>query len=99
MKVDPRLTSDLNSTIDATRLSDRIDNTTRTSAQNPTQTISDQVSLSPDVALANAAAQAATNASDIRPSEVVRAKALLQNGQVGTDLNSLASKIIDSLLS
>jgi|SRR5579862_4349892 len=98
MKVDPRLTSDLDSTVDATRLTDRIDNTTRPSSQNTTAAISDQVTLSPDVQLANKAAQAAANASDIRPSEVARARELLKNGQVGTNLDSLASKIIDSLI-
>jgi anti-sigma28 factor (negative regulator of flagellin synthesis) len=56
------------------------------------------VELSPDVELANVAAQAAANSSDIRPEEVARARELLNSGQIGNDLESLAQKIIDSLI-
>ena len=58
---------------------------------------SDSVSLSSDVKLAQAAQQAATAASAIRPDKVAQAKALLAEGKVGTDLDSLASSILDSL--
>jgi anti-sigma28 factor (negative regulator of flagellin synthesis) len=99
MKVDPRLTPDLDSMIEATRLSDRIDGTSTTTQKSGRPApISDQVDLSPDVQLANAAVAAAEKASDIRPAEVARARELLNSGQLGTDLESLASKIIDSLI-
>ena len=97
MKVDPRLTPDLDSMIEATRLSDRIDGTSASKPGRPAP-ISDQVDLSPDVQLANAAVAAAEKASDIRPAEVARARELLNSGQLGNDLESLASKIIDSLI-
>lgn len=58
---------------------------------------SDSVSLSSDVKLAQAAQQAATAASAIRSDKVAQAKALLAEGKVGTDLDSLASSILDSL--
>ena len=86
MKVDPRLTPDLDSMIEATRLADRIDGTSTSKPGRPAP-ISDQVNLSPDVQLANAAVQAAANATDIRPAEVARAKELLNSGQLGTDLS------------
>ena len=65
----------------------------------PTQpgAIADQVSLSGAVQLVQAATQAASNASAIRPDRVAAAKQLLADGKVGTDLQSLASSILDSL--
>lgn len=59
---------------------------------------SDSVELSPDLALANQAVQAVGTASDIRPEAVARAKALLERGEIGQDLDRLADKLIDSLL-
>lgn len=97
MKVDPRLTPNLDSTIEATRLTDRIEGTGSSRPGRPAPT-TDQVELSPDVQLANVAVQAAANSSDIRPEEVARARELLNSGQIGNDLESLASKIIDSLI-
>jgi flagellar biosynthesis anti-sigma factor FlgM len=73
----------------------------RTSAPSSTPTkpgpIADQVSLSGAVQLVQAATQAAAGASAIRPDKVAAAKQLLADGQVGTDLQSLASSILDSL--
>lgn len=58
---------------------------------------SDHVSLSSDVQLAQAAQQAAAGAPAIRPDKVAQAKALLAEGKVGTNLDALASSILDSL--
>ena len=96
MKVDPRLTPNLDSTNEPTRITDRIG--TQQSRPGAPAPVSDQVALSPDVRLAQEAVQAANQASDIRPAEVARAKALLSQGLIGNDLESLASKIIDSLI-
>jgi flagellar biosynthesis anti-sigma factor FlgM len=65
----------------------------------PTQPgqIADQVSLSGAVQLVQTATQAAGSASPIRPDRVAEAKQLLADGKVGTDLQSLASSILDSL--
>jgi flagellar biosynthesis anti-sigma factor FlgM len=60
--------------------------------------VTDQVSLSGAVQFAQAAERAANEAPAVRPDKVAQAKALLANGQVGTDLDSLASSIIDSLI-
>lgn len=70
---------------------------TSSSRQTPTGAPSDSVSLSSDVKLAQAAQQAASDASAVRPDKVAQAKALLVEGKVGTDLDSLASSILDSL--
>jgi flagellar biosynthesis anti-sigma factor FlgM len=67
------------------------------SRQTSTGAASDSVSLSSDAKLAQAAQQAAAGASSIRPDKVAQAKALLAEGKVGTDLDSLASSILDSL--
>src|SRR4051794_25989082 len=95
MKVEPRPTEVLNTETTA-RITDRID-TTRSRAVTP-GAISDQVAISPDVQLANEAMRAANNASDVRPDEVARAREALNRGEIGANLDSLASKIIDSLI-
>jgi len=58
---------------------------------------SDAVQLSGDVRLADEAVRAASEASDVRPEAVARARALLEQGQLGADLGRLADRIIDSL--
>ncbi len=59
--------------------------------------VNDQVTLSSDAQFLQAAEKAAQDAPNIRPDAVAKAKALLEQGQVGTDLESLASSILDSL--
>jgi len=58
---------------------------------------SDAVQLSGDVRLADQAVRAASQIGDVRPDAVARARALFEQGQVGTDLGRLADRIIDSL--
>jgi flagellar biosynthesis anti-sigma factor FlgM len=59
--------------------------------------VTDQVTLSSDAQFLQAAEKAAQDAPNIRPDAVARARALLDQGQVGTDLDALASSILDSL--
>ena len=68
-------------------------------ASAPPSAPADTAQISGDVALATRAMTAAQSASDVRPDVVARATALLQNGQVGQDLDHLANTMIDSLLS
>ena len=58
-----------------------------------------QVSTSAQLA-AEAARRLAGTASedDVRPEVVARAKAAVANGEVGTDLNKLADRLIDGML-
>jgi len=58
---------------------------------------SDAVQLSDDVRLADEAVRAATPNGDVRPDAVAHARALLEQGQLGADLERLADRIIDSL--
>jgi anti-sigma28 factor (negative regulator of flagellin synthesis) len=55
------------------------------------------VQLSDDVRLADEAVKAASEVPDVRPDAVARARALLEQGQLGADLGRLADRIIDSL--
>ena len=96
MKVDPRLTNNLDPTGDAARISERVE--TQRSRPGAPLASSDSVTLSPDAQLAISAVEAAKTASDIRPAEVARARELYNKGLVGNDLESLASKILDSLI-
>lgn len=64
----------------------------------PSGPVTDSVAISSDVQLANTAAAAAAASPDVRPDQVARARALLDQGQVGSDLEALASRIIDTLV-
>ncbi len=57
---------------------------------------SDNVRLSNDVQLVNAATAAAQQTPDIRQDVVDRMRALLDQGQIGNDANRLANALIDS---
>jgi negative regulator of flagellin synthesis FlgM len=58
----------------------------------------DRVELSPDSALANAAAKAAADSPDIRPEVVERMKKMLAAGELGSDAQALAESLIDRML-
>lgn len=58
----------------------------------------DRVELSADVRVMTAAMKAAEEAPEIREDRVARAKALLESGDLGSDLLKLADKIIDHLV-
>ena len=57
----------------------------------------DAVSLSSDLRLANEAVRAAALAGDVRPEAVAKAMRLIADGNLGTDLERLADRIIDSI--
>jgi len=58
----------------------------------------DAVKLSDDLRLAEEAVRAAAVSDDVRPEAVAKARALISRGEVGTDLERLADRLIDSLL-
>jgi flagellar biosynthesis anti-sigma factor FlgM len=58
----------------------------------------DRVDVSPDAALANEAAKAASDVPEVRQDLVDRMRALLDAGQLGSDADALADSLIDSLL-
>ena len=62
----------------------------------PTQG-SDAVSLSSNLQLADVALRAAAMAGDVRPEAVAHAIELFNQGRIGSDLEQLADRIIDSL--
>ena len=95
MKVDPRHV--LEPTTDPVRVESTRPRSTPASKTEPASA-TDRVALSADVQLANAAMKAAAAADDVRLDEVARAMALYEKGEVGIDLESLASKIVDSLI-
>jgi hypothetical protein len=57
----------------------------------------DTVCLSSDLRLANEAVRAAALPGDVRPEAVATALALMASGELGTDLERLAERIIESL--
>ena len=58
----------------------------------------DRVELSPEAALAGAAAKAAADSPDVRPDVVERMKKALAAGELGKDTNALAESLIDRML-
>ncbi len=58
----------------------------------------DAVTVSPDVALAARAIQAASGPLEVRPDAVARGKALLASGALGRDDGALADSLIRHLL-
>jgi hypothetical protein len=67
------------------------------SSQSAGPTGSDAVHLSGDLRLADVAIRAAAVAGDVRPEAVAQAIKLFNSGDIGTDLDRLADRIIDSL--
>jgi hypothetical protein len=95
MKVDPRQI--LGPTTDSSRVENTRPRSTPAAKSEPPSG-ADRVSLSSDVQLANAAMKAASEVDDVRLEEVARAMALYERGEVGNDLENLASKLLDSLI-
>jgi hypothetical protein len=62
------------------------------------RTGTDGVRLSGDVRLAQEAVRAASLQESVRPDAVARGRALLESGSLGTDVDRLATLMIDSLL-
>ena len=68
------------------------------SVPKPPDPAGDAVKLSDALKLADQAVKAAAVSGDVRPEAVARARQLLQAGQLGTNAEALADRIIDSLL-
>jgi len=94
-KVNPRHVR--RSATDPTRVKSTLPRSTSAANCEPLRR-ADRVPLSGDLQLANAAMKAASEVDDVRLEEVARAMSLYEHGQVGNDLENLASKIIDSLV-
>ena len=60
--------------------------------------VTDRFEKSPDAKLAEMAVRAVATSPDIRPEVVERAKQKLMSGELGSDTERLAEKMIDSLL-
>jgi len=73
------------------------DNSAARTAQKPGSAAPDQVRLSGDLRLAKAAVQAVQSGPDVRADKVAEARALLDSGELGTDLERLADRIVDAL--
>ncbi len=58
----------------------------------------DRLQVSPDALLVTNAVKSASEAPDIRPEAVARAKAKLAAGEIGNDPERLAERIIDDML-
>lgn len=90
MKVDPRTESSREVAPTAT------DSTRQPSRQ--VEKAPDAVKLSDQIRLADEAVRAAAISGDVRPAAVAKARELLQSGQLGRDLGTLADRIVDSLI-
>lgn len=58
----------------------------------------DEVRLSGNLRLADDAVRAAAVTDEARPDAVAKARALVERGEVGADLERLADRLIDSML-
>jgi flagellar biosynthesis anti-sigma factor FlgM len=67
--------------------------------QRPNDAKNDKVVLSADARLADNAVRAASKVPEVRQDVVERVRAKLDAGELGKDLNRLADRMIDSLLS
>jgi anti-sigma28 factor (negative regulator of flagellin synthesis) len=68
------------------------------SAPKPAEPAADAVKLSDALKLADGAVRAAAVSGDVRPEAVARARQLMESGQLGSNAEALADRIIDSLL-
>jgi flagellar biosynthesis anti-sigma factor FlgM len=64
----------------------------------PAQGQADQLTLSPEAQLLKAAAEAAAGDPAVRADLVEKMRALLAEGKIGTDADSLADSLIDDVL-
>jgi hypothetical protein len=63
----------------------------------PAASRNDAVRLSEDVGLVDEAVRAAALTGDVRPEAVARARALLERGEIGVDVDRLADRLIEAL--
>ena len=71
---------------------------TNTAASTPAAEVGDEVRLSSDAQLIQAATQAAQQTPDVRQDLVERMRAALAKGEVGNDPHALADTLIDHML-
>ena len=90
MKVDPRA--------EASRDVQPVNADDVRSAPKPAEPPADAVSLSDTLRLADHAVRAAAFSGDVRPEAVARARQLLESGELGSNPDAIAERIIDSLL-
>lgn len=91
MKIDPTGTPSSSTPVTQTTAE------VRKPAHQPSTFPPDAVRLSSDLQLAEVAIKAAAMAGDVRPEAVAHAMELLNQGKIGSDLEQLADRIIDSL--
>jgi flagellar biosynthesis anti-sigma factor FlgM len=83
----------------AAQAAERLQQQQKLEQQQRTETKDDKVVLSADARLASTAMRAAERAPEVRQDVVERVRAKLDAGELGKDLNRLADKMIDNLLS
>ena len=86
-----------NSREDGVRIDNVADGTSRAAATPGVSQEADAVRLSGDLQLASRAIQAAATDED-RSQVIDRARALLERGELGVDVDRLADRMIDALL-
>lgn len=82
-----------------TRQSEKAAPTRATVGETSPAAAEDRVNLSTDARLVTEVVRAVNQAPEIRQDVVERARAKLEAGEVGADLNRLADRLIDDLLS
>lgn len=79
---------------------DRVDTkkASDTAASDAAKSSTDQIHVSAEAQLANEAVRLASEASDVRPEVVARAKRLFEAGLIGNDPHAIADALIKSTL-
>jgi flagellar biosynthesis anti-sigma factor FlgM len=95
----PSATANETTSANAASAAERVQHERTQQAKRATPASQDRVEVSPDARLLDAAVRAVGQAPDVRQDVVERARQKLAAGEVGRDVNALADKIIDSLLS
>lgn len=91
MKIDPRAES-------TREVAPVAPDTASPPSKAPEKQVQDDVTLSGELRLADQAVRAAAITGDVRPQNVERARQLLQQGRLASDIDGLAERIIDSLI-
>lgn len=91
MKIDPRAES-------SREVTPVVPDTTFPPPKPPEKKAEDDVTLSHELRLADNAVRAAAITGDVRPQAVERARQLLQQGKLASDVDELSDRIIDSLI-
>lgn len=95
----PATTANESPSASAASAADRVQQARNEQAKRAAQATQDRVDVSSDARLLDAAVRAVSQAPEVRQDVVERARRKLAAGEVGNDVERLADKIIDSLLS